>query len=46
MNYYLDRKKNEIFKAAESGKTNKLYYIPVSYFLTINSGIEVDVFKG
>lgn len=31
---------------AENGEADKLYCIPVSYFLTVNSGIEVDLFKG
>lgn len=30
---------------AENGKADQLYCIPASYLLTINSGIEVDMFK-
>ena len=46
LSYYLDRKEREIFRVAENGKANKLPYIPVSSFLTRNSRIEANVFKG
>lgn len=32
--------------SAENGKADQLFYIPARYLFTLNSGIEVDLFKG